>query len=615
MQPSGVQVMDISADAPLAGRAEYGFQLREISIRRFRCIFEINDLPLQQALTIVAGQNDGGKSSFLHAIAFLLGQQNLDDRDLSNQAAEDERLEVEGVFVPFGSSDEAESITVRAYCGAQFKRVVQLRTWVHPDLNALPESMTLNELREATAKLLPERVTSNSKQPYIDALDVWLHEQPSSDLVEAWSNLPKEIEDRLPKLQVFSSTTAVDPVSAIRQLIRARSQVILQSERYSERLNDIECELVEELCEGVKFIEDRIKVHCDDLEGVNIHPAYDFSRVQPETSVEFIRSGPPVDYTKVGEGRQRKTTIAVYEADLDALKHEEHTSSYILIYDEPDSHLDYVSQKKVARILEAQAALRHVQVVVATHSKNLIDFVPLNSVLSFSLNDHLQTEVKILASPDHDSELEFQAEMYASLGLANSILLDDKVFLVVEGSSEIHSFPILFRIVSNRSMVASGIQMVNLGGSGSTRVFIDRLKNDWKKEMIVCVDADCRKNCKLIDFFSKTGFVEGIDLFYVGKKELEDEFSDEIWTETLLRDYPVADDQGAWESSILAKVRKSDKFSSSLLSQVHQRTQRSDVTKVDIMRSVAMTSKEQGMVPRGLQKCMDQLVQMIRTDD
>jgi hypothetical protein len=384
---------------------------------------------------------------------------------------------------------------------------------------------------------------------------------------------------------------------------------LLQSDKYSPRLAEIEKELVAELSEILRFVEDRIQIHCEDLDAVDILPTYDFSKAAPSTGVQFLRNAQPIDYSKVGEGRQRKTTIAVYEADLDALKSEHQSVSHILVYDEPDSHLDYVSQKRIGRLLEEQASLPNVQVVVATHSRNLIDYVPLESVLSFSLNGELRTSASSLASSEHQAEVAFQSELYVSLGLSNSTLLDDRVFLLVEGATEMHVFPILYQMVVGRSMVASGVQLLNFGGSGNTHLFVDQLRNSWHKSVVAIMDEDARRRYGAK--FENLGLTEEVDLFYIGKKELEDEFSDDIWIRTLNRAYPLSDNS-LWTAEDLLGPRNSPKFSSGLYNLVCSRSGMDGFTKADLGREVAVTCRTEGWIPDSLEKCLRKLDEITR---
>jgi hypothetical protein len=594
-----------------------GLRLAQVAVRNFRCLNNVGPLPVQEAVTVVAGQNDGGKTTFLDAIGFLLGQKILDDNDVSHfadndqsaDADNDQSLEVVGTFYALDDVNGDFPITIRAQRGQGTNRVAETVALVHPALRANPEDMTMAALKEAAGNLLMTNPGGTSKAPYIDVLRTWLDEQPESDLESVWVPLARDMEVRLPKLQVFSSTTAVDPVQAIQQLVRTTSQSLIQSEKYRDRLSGIEADLVGDLRERMAFIEERIRNHCADLDGVSIQPTFDFSRAQPSTSVDFVRNNRAVDYKKVGEGRQRKTTLAVYEANSDALKEVDQSITYILVYDEPDSHLDYTSQKRVAGVLKAQASLNHVQVIVATHSKNLIDTVPLEAVLSLRLNDQLQTEAMNLAQPDHESEIEFQSELYVSLGFSNSTFLDEKIFLVVEGATEMLATPILFSLVSDKSLVTSGVQMVSLDGSGATKEFVRRLRTAWNKTVICLIDEDSRS--KLHDFLTSAGFIEDEDLFYVGTKEFEDSFPDEIRLKTLERDYSVAEGKKSWNVSIFDGVRNSRKFSRALREHVEKRTCTDRPSKAEMGRSVAITCKAERYIPDDLKKCFKRVAQTV----
>src|SRR5581483_4528675 len=83
--------MDTSTVATVSSMTS-PFSLAEVTIKRFRSLYDIGPIRLQEGLTIVTGENDGGKSATIDAIAFLLNAMACDDGDHSQWATDDEPL-------------------------------------------------------------------------------------------------------------------------------------------------------------------------------------------------------------------------------------------------------------------------------------------------------------------------------------------------------------------------------------------------------------------------------------------------------------------------------------------------------------------------------------------
>jgi predicted ATP-dependent endonuclease of OLD family len=114
----------------------------------------------------------------------------------------------------------------------------------------------------------------------------------------------------------------------------------------------------------------------------------------------------------------------------------------IVVYDEPDTHLDYHHQRKVMKLIREQSALEHVNVLVATHSMNLIDGVDISDVVHLKLVEE-RTVLERLQDNEHNIIDGYLGTLSASLGLRNSVLLHERCFLAVEGETEQQAFPVL----------------------------------------------------------------------------------------------------------------------------------------------------------------------------
>lgn len=256
------------------------------------------------------------------------------------------------------------------------------------------------------------------------------------------------------------------------------------------------------------------------------------------------RSGQDVDLEAEGEGRKRRLALAIHGANLELLEAESATSPAILAYDEPDTHLDYASQRELFGILERQARLDHVQVVVATHSLNFIDRVPLDAIVHLQLDGNLRTQVEFLEANRYREQIRFLESVGRGLGLRNSVLLDERCFLIVEGETEEAAIPDLFRLVTAESLIGAGIVLINTRGFAPIRQVMAFLHKEWGRELVVLADND--KRSEILAWAERAGLEEGRHVFFIGTKEFEDAFGDDTWLSVLSRHFPPRDGGNGW---------------------------------------------------------------------
>lgn len=299
------------------------------------------------------------------------------------------------------------------------------------------------------------------------------------------------------------------------------------------------------------------------------------------------------------------------QAQLAVLTEREGEGTYLLAYDEPDSHLDYRAQRELFDIIDRQSQLDNVQVLVATHSANFIDKVPVTS-LRHLRRDQGVTHVEQIRVTDADDEQALLHSIAAGLAPTNSALLGQSGFLVVEGETEAAALPLLFQKKFDRSLVAGGVSVINTQGSGAVRRIAEIVIGEWRRPAIVVVDTDARVSPADLneEWIRGVGLIEGQTAFFVGTKEFEDLFSDEQWRATASAWFPVGDGGEPWKEADFAAIRSEPKFSDALKSLLSRRA-RMNVSKPLLGAKVAETIPVQE-IPEVIVAALDRTLELIQ---
>ena len=332
--------------------------------------------------------------------------------------------------------------------------------------------------------------------------------------------------------------------------------------------------------------------YCPGINDVAIDTSFDFSRVSPQVEMRLTKSsGESIDLNEAGSGLMQRVGLAMYAATLAQLQ--ETTADpfgTLLAYDEPDTHLDYQAQRELFEIIRGQGKLPHVQVVVATHSVNLIDTVTLQSLRHFRLEGQL-TRVDIPSDYGGSDESAFVDDLASGLGLRNSVLLSEKCFLVVEGPTEERALMILFKKMTvGETLAGAGITLVNTDGAGSVRKLVEVLITKLNRSVVVLVDEDARCSPGRIneEWLSEMRLTEGTNGFFTGTKEFEDAFADEVWLRVAKERFQL-NDGTEWQLSDFADTRSGEDGMGQALANLFSRRLHRRVTKPEIGEEIART--------------------------
>lgn len=598
-------------------RSNSTVHLTRFSACGFRSLARIEDIPVSRP-TILAGRNDGGKSAVLTALAFLLGKYRLKDEDRTYEQAEGVKGSrctetwVEGEF----TLDTAEQSSSGLPATVRIRRISQggePARWEH--FGSQPADSRLHNLgrllKDELAELVAEfdlAPAGSLKSDLLNALTTYAAAAPQ---VQQWQPLPKDLEARLPRLLDFGGKDE-SPDDAVRTALNNCYETHLEDENLQGRVREIEAEITQRLEKEADSLCRHIRQHCSEFVGVEVKPEVSFKGGFKRAPLEVSKAdGEPVDLTRSGQGSTRRIALAVWEWTSNLLESSElaaagerddqEPTQTIVVYDEPDTHLDYRHQRTVMDIIRKQCALPHVSVVVATHSMNLIDGVDIADVVHLRLSDNGRTLVERLTDDTHGGIDFHLGQISAAVGLRNSVLLHERCFLAVEGPTEQQCLPLLFRLSQGLSLQAAGIALWACGNNEGALLLAGYLVKHHRTVMLM-VDADSRTNKQFkTERLIKAGLDIDTQVTYVGEaegySELEELFSDAQWAAAANLHWPRP--QQPWTAEDFAAHREG-KFSGLVLTMIKEQAgQTSPNGKADMLYGlVSMLTTDEEVPPQ-----------------
>ncbi|MGW6958758.1 ATP-dependent nuclease [Streptomyces chartreusis] len=586
----------------------------------FRSLTHVQDIPVSSP-TILAGRNDGGKSAVLAALAFLLGEHRLTDEDRTYQQDEGVKGQrcaetwVEGVFL-LDADEQAAGAQLPAEVRIRRRsRVGEAACWEF--FGSQPADSRLQGLGRLMKKDLTELVAEFGlapsgalKEDLLAALTA--HAATVPQTVE-WQPLPKDLEARLPRLLAFGGKDE-SPDDAVRTALSSCYETHLEDETLQGQVREIEKEITQRLEKEADSLCRHIRQHCREFVGVEVRPEVSFKGGFKRAPLEVSKAdGEPVDLTRSGQGSTRRIALAVWEWTSNLLEatelaavgetDPEEPTQTIVVYDEPDTHLDYRHQRTVMDIIRKQCALPHVSVVVATHSMNLIDGVDIADVVHLKLSDNGRTIVERLQDDTHNGIDVHLGQIAAAVGLRNSVLLHERCFLAVEGPTEQQSVPLLFRLSQGLSLQAAGIALWACGNNEGALHLAGYLVKHHRTVMLM-VDADSRSNKHFkTERLIKAGLDLAKQVSYVGEadglNELEELFTDEQWAAAANVHWP-RQPGNPWSVGDFA-AHRGGKFSSLILGMIKQQAEENSPNgKTDMFYGLVTTLTAAEDVPRQL---------------
>ncbi|MUK02815.1 AAA family ATPase [Vibrio cholerae] len=584
-------------------------KLTTIFIEGFRSIEARQEISIGSP-TILAGHNDAGKSAVIDAVSYLLDGYKFTERDrtygttgptgVSTRVAQ---TLVEGIFEL--STDEQDTLQLPE--SIRIRRIVRESGETFELQSEEPTDENLRNLDAQKVDALKFRCetfglsTKGTKSELVERL----HEVALlAEKEPTWILASAEIRRAMPRPQRFDATSSQDPEQAILAALRTSYRKHLEDDDMKGSVKEITQKLETLVIKDAEELREHIKTKCSDIGDVNINPmiSWDSGLKSTEISAKNDR-GEEVHLTQSGAGRARRIALAVWEHNAEILG--ESGEDTVLLYDEPDTHLDYRHQRGFMRLLLEQAALPNVRIVVASHSMNLIDGVDISDVLHLK---HVDSRTNVEKISDDSEVGRHLGAIAASLGLRNTVLLHERLFVGVEGATEGRALPVLFKLAKGRQLESCGIALWPCSNNEGALRFAEYL-HSHHRTVIMAIDND---SLGLKQFSKqnliKHGLTQEDHLITIGKKEFEDLFPDSQWAACANANWPRADGV-PWEESHFSAHREK-KFSSDVEKMLRAEGSIDISGKPDIMVAMALSLKSKEDIPSRLMDIFDQFVDL-----
>lgn len=556
------------------GSIQLTMRLRHLRLRDYRCFEDTDWIPLNK-FSVFIGKNDGGKSSALHALKVILSNQPLEDAD-HRQTGIDEETEAPtraaevSIELEFEHDETAFIVRARRSLGGVTAFELQAELVADARLNQDLQGQTLPVLRDlCTAVGIAAPGPQNRKDTFLNAL---IAHRASLPTHVGWKPLPAALRLSFPICLSYDDASAQDPESAVRNFASAFFKSEIQSS-VIEATNDLRASVQIQINEKAAEIAAILKSECEEVESVEIPLAEDaFSDLKVSRIRVTKTDGTDVDWTRIGRGKKREMSLAVFRWQNKILaEHLEGTADakpVVVLFDEPDINLDYQAQCKVTQSLEAMCSGNRCQAIVATHSHNLIDSVPIDSLVFFG-PDVPEPSKRVWSYDPATDDLDYERVFLKALGVSNASFFNEKLFVCCSGETEIGSLPILFADQTHKSLAMSGVLLLNgFNDDGALDAAVILRKN--KRRYVLLMDSDMKEHrrCGEATLQSKHG-LEPQHVRYLGEKEFEDMFDDQTWS-AALNELPQVeiegDDPKIWTTDEIGEMRASPKFSAAVQS-------------------------------------------------
>lgn len=458
-------------------------------------------------LTVLVGLNGSGKSSVLDAVSCALDGQAL------GEGGADDKWELRLTVEHRGKRD-----VVRA--SAQGGKVVrELRDSVAKALPKGADGSTVEELRAFVgaggARLKKAELQVRARELVNGLAD--------ADLQLTWVPLPTEFARVLPRVTRSDAESITDVQKSVDGVLAREFRVFLA--KNAKGWAELNARFEQRARKALQDVNDAVDAQCSDIaDRLDVAAAINLSRPRIDAEVTVQRDGVARPVTQLSLGQRRRLALAVADGLTERLGKD---GAEVLLYDEPDTHLDYAAQVRQLGVLRDQATKRGVQLVIATHSPRIINDTDVAGLVHLRLDDAGSVTPCNLRDAVGDHSADILRDLDESL--SNVRLLHDQLVVVCEGESEEAALPILYQRHHGVSLASDGVALVSRSGSGDAPRMAGVLSQIRGSGVILLLDADQRSSRR----DGRTTDAEDVEHLFLGQVELEDCFSDADWTSVL----------------------------------------------------------------------------------
>lgn len=258
-----------------------------------------------------------------------------------------------------------------------------------------------------------------------------------------------------------------------------------------------------------------------------------------------------------GDGTKRRMMVAILQASASIIKAIENPTNpenklsldysalKIWAFDEPELHLHPSAQRDLFNSFN-KFKTEGFQIICSTHSTVFVNSSQMESVHVVSLNRDLLTIIQV-------KEQEIESLIKKSLGIRNSDIFFNNLFIVVEGQTEYAALPIFLKHLLGRDCSAAGVSIIDGEGWDTAKKKVDFLFSSLGE--VICLfdrDVEVAIGSELKDLIDEK------KIFFIGKADFEDSFTNEVWLKVLSTDYELTTQAGdsIWTIGELANLRE-----------------------------------------------------------
>lgn len=374
-------------------------------------------------------------------------------------------------------------------------------------------------------KVTPEEIENENGKGRFSNLEKLraVYAKIDTELIWGEHKFAKGDLDILPEFRYFDWNCSFDDINSLANSIMKEEidQLLVPLKKTAKDSADLAEKKInkkfDELSETIRSV-------AKGVENINSKVHFEVKEKISDIMIKKSSSDGMIHLENQGEGLKRQIWFSLIKSKADTDPKND-INNFIWAFDEPETHLFPSAQREFFDILK-RLSQGNVQTLISTHSTVFVDKSKLETIKSVNQNDDGYSEISFC------KDIEF---IYSTLGLKNSDFLFFDKFLVVEGDTEQHLIPELFKLYTGTSLLECNIQLINIQGKDKwtlNKAMLTKIMAGFKKsedQVLYLFDNDMR--------FEIGEAAIASNMCFVGDQDIEDSILSEVWVELLNEKY------------------------------------------------------------------------------